>query len=199
MKNLIKAFVGALVSVCIVSSSFGQIVFDEAVDGEISNSGLNPTVITLGLGNNTVVGSIGDNGQTGATDGTDGDFFTFNLATGLEVHEISTTRSAAGRSFFGYNPGTTISSTDASGLVAGGLFGDLESATAAGSTFDPASPLVTFDTVLPLGAGDHSFIFQEIAPPVIDYSVTFYVVPEPSSAAILLVGLALMVSRRRRN
>ena len=94
----------------LASTSFGQVMFDEGFDGEISDDGLNPTVLALGLGVNTISGTIGpDPLRSGGTAGTDGDFFTFNLAPGLLVDSITAIRSGPGnQSFFGYAPGTTI-------------------------------------------------------------------------------------------
>ena len=84
--NYYTLFAASFVSLMLVSSSLGQTIFDEAIDGELSNSGLTPTAVALGLGTNTIVGNFGNNGQTGATNGNDGDFFTFTLLSGCLLY-----------------------------------------------------------------------------------------------------------------
>ena len=182
----------------IASPLFAQsaIVFDEAVSGELSGSGLTPTPLTLGLGLNTIQGTLGENGNLGATNGTsDADFFTFNLAPGQVVTAISTTR-PAGLGFFGQANGSTISATTVGGLDSGVLFSN---SPISASQPQANANLPTLFSALPL-TGTQSFVIQETGAGVIDYSVTFTVanaVPEPSSA-VLLGGLSLCGFLRRR-
>lgn len=187
-----------LAATIFVNPVSGQVVFDESVDGELSNDRLNPTEISLSLGTNVIAGEIGENGQSGATDGSDADFFTFELAAGLEVDSIAFTRSGTGRSFVGYAVGDQITSPiNSGGITAGGLFSDGDDA----STVDGVG-LATIASILPLQDGDHTFVFQETASGTFDYSVSFNVVsavPEPSSIAILSFGGVVMMARRRRH
>ena len=178
-------------SLALMGSSFGVTIFDELTDGELSNSGLAPTSVTLMLGANTIIGEIGNNGQTGATDGTDGDFFTFSILDGFVVESFSITRAGANfQSFVGYNDAATITETSVAGLAGGNLFNNNGTLGTANITPIPTS----------FGAGDHTFVFQEVANQVADFSVTFNLaaIPEPSSAALLALGLLPFTTRRRR-
>lgn len=179
--------------------AFAQgIIHDEAVAGDLSDSGTAPMGFTLGTGVNTIQGSLGPStGGNGASNNTsDADFFTFTLGAGQTVTSISTTRTGTGAgSFLGYSNSASIAGINSS-LTGGSLFsnGALSGGISGGGVTLSAVPV-------PLGAGDHTFILQETGA-AIDYSISFTVaqaVPEPSSAA-LLGGLALVgfIRRRRR-
>ena len=188
--------------ILVASPLFAQtIIFDEAVDGDLSDLGTAPTPVTLLLGLNTIVGSFGDanvGGGSGATDGSDADYFTFTLSPSQIVTAISTTREGPdGPSFLGQANASTITG------VSGSSQGNLD----AGSLFDNG-PLVN-DAVggglgipavnIPLSPGPQTFLLQETARGAFDYSITFTVstIPEPSNAT-LMGGLALCGFLRRR-
>ncbi len=187
-----------------VSPLFAQtIIFDEAVDGDLSDSGTAPTPVTLLLGLNTIVGSFGDanlGGGNGATDGSDADYFTFTLSPDQVVTAISTTRedTGGGPSFLGQANASTITGVSGStqgNLDAGSLFetGPLVNDAVGGGLGIPA-------VTIPLSSGPQTFLLQETARGAFGYSITFTVanaVPEPSSAT-LLGGLALCGFLRRR-
>jgi len=174
------ALLGAFMSMLLASTSFGQASFDEAVDGEISDNGLSPTILNFDLGVNTVSGTIGPD----ASFVTDLDFFSFNLAEGLLVDSISATRSGPGnQSFFGYAPGTSIASvsTAPGGVTNGDLISNAGTLNPSGITSIPQLLL----------AGDHTFIVQENVSSPVEFEISFNVsadpsfVPEPSSFAFL--------------
>jgi len=175
------------------SPSFAQVIHNEAVDGDLSDSGPAPTSFgVFATGTNTIQGSLGaSSGGSGATNGNDADFFTFTLGAGQSVNSISTTRTGpGGGSFIGYTNANSISSITTGGLTSGTLFSN-------GALSGNSSGLTAIPTTL--GAGDHTFILQETGAAV-DYSISFNVVqaiPEPSSAA-LLGGLAMVGFIRRR-
>jgi hypothetical protein len=49
-----------------------------------------------------------------------------------------------------------------------------------------------------LGPGEHAFWLQETNPTIVEYSLTFEVVPEPSSLGLLALGFGFMLGLRRR-
>lgn len=185
--------------------TFAQgIVHDEALMGDLSDSGATPTGVTFGLGLNTIQGSLGGlgaGGGGGATNGNDADIFTFTLGAGQTVTSISTTRSDSAQGFLGYAntssiPAVTDNGSLATAVTSGTLFGT-ETVSGAGGL--AGNGLAAIPSTL--GAGDHTFFLQETVTPV-DFSISFtvaQVVPEPSSAA-LLGGLAMVgfIRRRRR-
>ena len=196
---LLRALAIALLA-GITTTANAQVVFDEAIDGDLSDLGPSPTVLgVFGLGTTTIVGTLGpDAGGNGATNGSsDADIFTFTIAPGQVVSSFTTTRSGPGnQSFFGQASSSSIASftendTLASALDTGGLF------TNAGTTSESLGGGVpaTF------GPGPNTFIFQETAAGPVNYSISFNVataVPEPTSSA-LFVGLGLAgLARRRR-
>jgi len=89
-----------------------SVVFDEAVDGDLSGVGTAPTSIFLTLGLNQINGSFGTTGGSpsigsGATNGlNDADFFSIDInpIPGASITSITTTRSdGAGPSFISGN------------------------------------------------------------------------------------------------
>ena len=183
----------------LVSPALAQgIIHDEAVDGDLSGVSPSPTAVVLGLGTNTIVGSLGPAGGVGgATNGQDADIFTFTLGAGQTVTSIVTTRSGPGsQSFIGYSNSIgfaafTDAATLSTALDSGSLF----------SNGTPSPNALAGGIPVTLGAGDHTFILQETVT-TNDYTISFEVasvVPEPSSAA-LLGGLAMVgfIRRRRR-
>ena len=174
--------------------AFAQtIVHNEAIDGELSDTGASPTLINLVFGLNEIQGSLGPGGS-GATNSTsDADFFTFNLASGLEVSSITTTRSTPGQAFLGQVSGSTISSTTAAGLDGGVLFADGD------EVFNLAGAQGQIQPISGPLSGSQTFVIQETGGAT-DFTISFNVtssVPEPSSAAVV-GGLALLGFVRRR-
>jgi len=191
MKLKLKQFPLLLCLVLLASPAFAQVIHNEAVDGDLSDSGAVPMLFALSLGTNTIEGTLGpDAGGSGATNGNDADFFTFTLGAGQSITSFTTTRSGPGsQSFVGYSNSSSIASTTTTDLTGGNLFGD---------GFLNSTAITAIPTTF--GPGDHTFVFQEIGGGPVDYSASFEVVstvPEPSSA-VLLSGLAMCGFIRRR-
>ena len=75
------------------------IVHDEAVMGDLSDTGPAPTPLgVFGLGGSTIQGTLGPSaGGSGASNGSsDADIFTFNIAPGQFVTSVTTTRTGPG-------------------------------------------------------------------------------------------------------
>jgi hypothetical protein len=71
-----------LASVCLFG---GNVIYDESVSGDLSNSGPAPTPLTVSLGSNQVFGTTGKS-TTGVIDR---DYFTFTVPKGLFLSAIT--------------------------------------------------------------------------------------------------------------
>ena len=189
--NLSKVVVLSAASFMVVGSAQAVTIFDEAVDTDLSGDLSAPTVLNLGLGENTISGSIGLSGGTGATDGTDADYFTFTIAPGIELTSITVdnyTGNDGGISFLGFVADSSFGGQTGDDIDGSVLFG--------ASSGEIISDLTGSTS---LGAGDYSFWLQETADVTPGYSLTFTTVPEPSTSLLLGGALCLLGVRRKRN
>ena len=188
-----KILLSLVLAICVVASASADVIYDESVDGPLSNDNLNPTVLTL---NTPGVGKVLASTQFSPLAA---DFMTITVPNGFFLDEIiwglyDTTED---QSFFAVEAGTQITDTTnpdfllgtaliGAGDVATNVLDDLGQANLGGSGFSG-----------PLGPGDYTFWFQENAADV-NYGFTFVVkVPEPTST-VLLIGLGLGLVRRKR-
>lgn len=170
--------------------------FSESIDGDLSSSPTAPTA----LGATT----LGSNVVTGATGQGDGDYLTLTVPAGQQLTAVTLLSTSGSGHFFGFTLGTTASST-ASGLELGYLFGtefvNEDLLTSSNIASAPVFAGSALPSPLALGPGDYTFHFQENAGGLntTPFSVDFVTsVPEPSSALLGLLGLAMTVTRRQR-
>src|ERR1051326_6779777 len=97
----------------------GTVIYNEASSADLSNSGLAPTVLTVGPGQNQVFGTTGR-----GANGTDRDYFTFTVPNGFAITSIVVlpgTTTGGDVSFIGVEAGTQITlptnASDATGLL----------------------------------------------------------------------------------
>lgn len=176
-----------------------DIVWDEAVNGDLSDDPSTPTPITFSTGANTIIGSLfpepGDDLR---------DYITFTINPGQFLTGIflDTFSPAEGLSFHGINAGSTSFIPDF-GTADQFLGLDFLGIDMLGTDLMPNLAAGQYDSqgfTIPLGPGTYSYVIQEITPgETRDYQLTFQVVPEPSSAIFFCVaGLVFTLRRGRR-
>lgn len=187
-----------LFATAIVSFSAAEVVYDEAIDGELSNLGFAPTYIQFGEGSNDVI-FVTDQ------DGDDRDFFTFTIEagyqlSGLVINDFSTD-SPFNLAFMSINPGSVLpfdpDAPDTEQLLGYTLFdeGDI------GSDLLPemGEAFGTIGFTGPLGPGDYTIWAQETNPAVDSWNLGFVVTQVPAPGAMALLGLAGLAGGRRRD
>ena len=169
-------------------SSFGDFVFDESTNGDLSDDRFTPTLLPVVPGSNQLFGTVGD---------ADDDYFSFVLAPGQELTDIIVLEysSTTNTTFLGINFGPIYDpegNTQTLGFTAIGTddigFDVLQDLAASNGNFSG-----------PLGPGTYSFWLDEATGPE-SYGLEFRVsgVPEPASSVVL--GLMLIgMAKRKRN
>lgn len=183
---------------CLLAAPVGAgVIYDESVSGDLSNSGLSPTVLTLSLGSNQVLGTTGAQATS-----VDRDYFTFTVPSGLELSSLvvlpgTQNLGPAGDSFIGVEAGSQVtvstSPADASGLLGWTHY----DAADIGKNILPimgSSDLGSTGFTPPLPSGTYAFWVQEGNLGTVHYGFDFTLasVPEPRSWAVLLMGMALL-------
>jgi hypothetical protein len=179
------------------SSAFGGTIWNEWVDGDLSNSGLAPTVVRpLTSGSNDIFGTTG----TSSNGTVDLDYFVVTVPTGFDLNSITVlpgTQSGGSVSFIGLEAGPQVTvppnASSAAGLLGWWHYGPADINTnILPSMSIPAAGSSGFSQ--PLGAGQYSFWIQELSTGTFAYGfdlalVSTASVPEPGSFTTLLIGL----------
>ena len=170
----------------------GAVLWNEAVDGDLPGEFSSPQVVVATFGELTVSGTIGRNGNSGATDGSDADYLAIMLPEGLEIVSVSvegysaTEGNSGGGSFLGYRAASSF---------AGQGFSDIDGWVIFSDDFPDLLPALEQPF---LGEGDHAFWIQETNPSIVEYSLSFQVVPEPSLGLLAGFAVLLILGRRKR-
>jgi hypothetical protein len=170
-------------------------VWDEAINGDLSNNGLQPTLLEMAVGANRMVGVVGDSGQ-----GVDRDYFTFTVPVGAVLGSLmllDNTSVSGGASFFGIQAGPQLTVTP-TGSGASALLGFSHYSNDQINT--NILPNIVIGPVSALPSGTYSVWVQDTGGPA-TYGFNFILsaVPEPTALATMLAGLLLFVSTRRRS
>lgn len=178
-------------------------VWNEEQAGDLANSGASPTVLTLGLGSNLIIG------RTGRTAGVvDRDYFSFTLPEGWQLDTLSvlpgtTAVGTSGLSFIAVQAGSQVTVNPTGGSAAGLLgwmhYGENDVGTDILQIMGFGGGAIGFTGSLP--AGSYAFWIQDTGTGVANYRFDFGVsaVPEPAAGWLMLAGAAGLLAWRRRS
>ena len=187
----------ALAPIAAVASA--DVVYDEAVDGDLSDDPNAPTAISfLSPGTSTVIFTTDGLGD-------DRDIFTFNVAEGYQltgiILDLFATEPAANLGFMGFAAGDVLGTDplapDPTALLGYALPGASDSGTDFFTQMGQAAGAQGYDG--PLGAGDYTFWAQETGPSADNWEISFVITPVPGPGALALVAVAGLAGRRRRS
>jgi hypothetical protein len=195
----------AILAFGIVAQTQADTVYRESTSGDLSNSGLTPTVLPVSLGSNQVFGT------TGRVTATDRDYFTITVPTGLQISqilELGGTTVGETVSFLGIQRGSQVTlptnATTADGLLGWVHYGPVSTDTNILPDLGvPSQGSTGFSGALP--AGNYAFWIQDFGAGTFSYAFDIRLAaastaaaPEPASyATLLLGGLTLAVVIRR--
>jgi len=188
------AALAAAVLFTAAGSAMGQVIWDEAVDGDISGDRFNPDTATLSLGSNIVRGSMTSD---------DLEYLALTVPAGLALSQIVVNEyvSVDPLAFIAVQAGP-IFTEDPNNPVVGNLLGY--------ALFGPGFDNVGQDILqsmstaggaigfsVPLGPGVYTFWIQQTGDPT-DYELDFVTIPTPGGVALLGLAGVMAAGRRRR-
>lgn len=184
-------------------SAFSATIYDESLNGDLSDNYLAPTSIVLGEGSNLLIGQL--NGGT-----SDLDLFTITVPAEMFLTSIRVMSYSGGvlASFMGVQPGPVLYASPFDYIRAGMgepvMVPDINYVLFGGEDVLDNTNLMTQLVVgLPLGgqnplpAGQYAFWLNETRA-MSNYTLAFQVVPEPGAAVVLLMSAGLLLRRRVR-
>ncbi|GAB5453547.1 MAG: hypothetical protein Hals2KO_38750 [Halioglobus sp.] len=183
-----------------VQSAHADLIYDEAVAGDLSDDNLAPSLIPIVEGSTIVTGST-------TASPLDRDIFTFNIPAGQELVAVILQAYIAGddQSFFAVAEGPTIASLlNPAALLGNALIGATPGAMQGDDVLDDLGAL-TFPGSTgfsgPLGPGTYTFWIQETTVGIREYALDFQVrsstVPLPSTILLLITACALLRRKPR--
>ncbi len=174
-------------------SALGDIIWDEAVDGDLSGDRFSPTLLgALGIGVHTIIAT--------SVEG-DLEYLTITLAPGVQLQSlILESYDGPSVSFIAVQEGTIFTedpdTVNPANLLGWAHFGMGLDQLGTDILDDIGEGFGAIGFTPPLLPGDYTFWIQEINLPAVTYSMSFIVVPAPSAA--MLLGIAGAWPRRRR-
>jgi MYXO-CTERM domain-containing protein len=198
--NMIQTTIAA--TVCcgfIAASASADLMWDEAIDGDLSGDYTNPTQLyTKGVNNHVIFTTVGGNPEQ------DREYFTFEVAEGFQLDAIILSN-------FETDPETNLGFI---GVATGNVFPtppDAPDVTQLLGYYLPGMDDVGDDILQamgngggsqgfsgPLGAGSYTFWAQETGPSTDNWDLNFVVSEVPAPGALALLGLGGIAARRRR-
>lgn len=192
MSVMNKQLVGVLIAGVVlfsVAAAPADVVWDESMDGPLSNDRLNPTSLSLALGSNIV---------SATTMSGDREYVTFSMPPGSQLTRMVLESYAGGDpiAFIGVQRGTTFTEPP-TGTNVGGLLGWTHFGPGIAPVGTNMLPRLgqgpgSMGFTPPLPADNYTFWIQQTGSGATRYSLDFSVVPEPASLVLLgLGGLAI--------
>ncbi len=189
------SLLGCAVALSLPGISAAGVVWNESVNGDLSDDRLNPTSLTLHAGSNLL---------TATTGGEDREYVHFNLPAGTSmtaIIHVSWAGTGDNLAFIGVQDGTTFTEppvgTTVSNLLGYAHFGPDE-----GTVGTDILPLIGMGFASmgfspPLTGSDYTFWIQQLGNEA-TYTLDFQLVPQPGAMALVgLAGCVLAIRRRR--
>ena len=199
-----KFVTGIIAAGLITGFASADLMWDEAIDGDLSGDHMNPTqLFTKGVNNHVIFTTVGGNPEQ------DREYFTFTIAEGFELASIVldgfTTSPESNLGFFGVAAGTVMptppTAPDPTVLLGYALVGMADIGDDILQTMGGGGGSIGFTGAL--GPGSYTFWAQETGPSTDDWDLNFIVIEQagvvPGVGGLAgLMGAGLARRRRRR-
>ena len=206
--NVTIAGVAVVLMLSFAGPARAAVIWDEAINGPFGGFDHQTQLGPFAAGDNEIRGTVGQT-SPGVFDR---DYFSFSVPAGLELTGLvvvnATSAGPLNVSFIGIGAGTAITvgpvptPPDASFLLGWRHYRpDDIGSDILGEIGSPMSPMGAAGFVPPLGEGDYAVWIQETAACttcIYDFDFVLAAIPEPTSGAVVLTSLGLLVVLRRR-
>ena len=207
--NVTIAGVAVALLLCLAGPARAAVIWDEAVNGPLGDFDHQTQLGPFAAGDNEIIGTVGQT-SPGVFDR---DYFSFSVPAGLGLTGLivvnATSAGPLDISFIGIGAGTAITvgpvptPPDASFLLGWRHYSpDDIGSDILGEIGAPVLPMGAAGFTPPLlGPADYAVWIQETAictTCIYDFDFVLAAIPEPTSGAVVLTGLGLLVVLRRR-
>ncbi len=183
------------------TAAFADVRWNEFVHGDLSSDPDAPTPLVFALGGNTIIGSV-----LGPDDRRD--YITFDVPAGMALaalyqHQYVDLDSGGpgNLGFHAINEGNTswIPDQNTVGFFLGSnhMFPEVPGTDVLPQLADIPFGGIGFD--IPLGPGTYTYLIQQTGPDNTGYTLEFWLIPTPPSAAALALATPALLRRRRTN
>jgi len=217
MRHLVTLAVKSLlviIPMLVVSSAAATVIWNQPVNGPLSESPSSPTPFTLAAGTNSIIATVG--GGSGET-GINQNWVTVTIPTGFQLSEyvLAAYSSTDAQGFTGVQAGTSFAGGESAVNTESSYLGYAHYGTGATNGSLPPTNLVGDDLLPimanpsdaagaqgftpPLSSGSYTFLIQQLGATT-NYQFDFDVsaVPEPSMLGLLgVAGITLLPMTRR--